>query len=53
MFNPNGYRMIPGGTDHMICVWNLLPCISARFEKKGLKKNAEEETKRGGRDNKE
>lgn len=29
---PNSYRFITGGSDHKVCVWNLLPIISKKFE---------------------
>lgn len=43
---PNGYRFVTGGTDHKVCIWNLLPVISEQYEKMGVKrKNAQEENK--------
>ena len=43
---PNGFRYLTGGTDHNICIWNLLPVISQKYEKLGQKnKNAQEEVK--------
>lgn len=32
---PNGYRFVTGGSDSVLCVWNLLPVISEQFEMKG------------------
>jgi WD40 repeat protein len=29
---PNGYRFITGGSDNNVCVWNLLPVISEKYE---------------------
>jgi len=29
---PNGYRFVTGGTDSYVCVWNLLPVISKKYE---------------------
>ena len=29
---PNGFRFVTGGSDHKVCIWNLLPAISARYE---------------------
>lgn len=48
---PNGFRFVTGGTDNKVCIWNLLPVISAKHEKLGMKnlastKNAQEERKR-------
>ena len=43
---PNGYRFVTGGGDYRVCVWNLLPVVSARHEaREHIEKNAEEETK--------
>ncbi|CDW71962.1 protein hira [Stylonychia lemnae] len=43
---PNGFRYVTGGTDHKVCIWNLLPVISEKYEKIGQKnKNAQEEGK--------
>ncbi len=30
---PNGYRFVTGGSDHKVCIWNLLPAVSARYER--------------------
>ena len=30
---PNGFRFVTGGTDHKVCIWNLLPVISKKYEK--------------------
>ncbi len=32
---PNGYRFITGGSDHKVCIWNLLPVISEKYEMMG------------------
>jgi WD40 repeat protein len=29
---PNGFRFVTGGSDHKVCVWNLLPAISLKYE---------------------
>ena len=29
---PNGFRFVTGGTDNKVCVWNLLPALSSRYE---------------------
>lgn len=34
---PNGFRYVTGGTDHKVCIWNLLPVISEKYEKMGAK----------------
>ena len=41
---PRGYRILTGGSDNKVCIWNLLPIISRKYEVKGmdpLKKTAE------------
>lgn len=30
---PNGFRFITGGSDSKLCLWNLLPAISSRYER--------------------
>lgn len=30
---PNGYRFVTGGADHKVCIWNLLPAVSIRYER--------------------
>jgi WD40 repeat protein len=29
---PNGFRFVTGGSDHKVCIWNLLPGISLKYE---------------------
>jgi len=29
---PRGYRVLTGGGDNSICVWNLLPILNPKFE---------------------
>ena len=29
---PSSYRFVTGGTDNLVCVWNLLPVISEEHE---------------------
>jgi WD40 repeat protein len=29
---PNGFRFVTGGSDHKVCIWNLLPAISLKYE---------------------
>jgi len=46
---PNGFRFVTGGADHKVCIWNLLPVISEKYEKMGAKKkNAQEDKKIDG-----
>jgi hypothetical protein len=35
---PNSYRFITGGSDHKVCVWNLLPIISEKYEEQNNRK---------------
>lgn len=32
---PNGYRLITGGDDETIKIWNLLPILSDKYEEEG------------------
>ena len=32
---PRGYRILTGGSDNKVCIWNLLPIISREYELKG------------------
>ena len=32
---PRGYRILTGGSDNKVCIWNLLPIVSKEFELKG------------------
>ena len=44
---PNGFRFVTGGSDNKVCIWNLLPAISSKYESMNdKKKNAEEESKK-------
>ncbi len=29
---PNGFRFVTGGSDHKVCIWNLLPAVSLKYE---------------------
>jgi len=29
---PRGYRILTGGSDNKVCIWNLLPIISKEYE---------------------
>ena len=29
---PRGYRLLTGGSDNKVCIWNLLPIISRKYE---------------------
>jgi WD40 repeat protein len=40
---PNGYRFVTGGGDGVVCVWNLLPVISEKYEQFHKKNMSEEE----------
>ena len=33
---PRGYRILTGGSDNKVCIWNLLPIISRKYEVKGM-----------------
>jgi WD40 repeat protein len=35
---PRGYRILTGGSDNKVCIWNLLPIISKQQEILGLEK---------------
>jgi WD40 repeat protein len=32
---PRGYRILTGGSDNKVCIWNLLPIISRKHELQG------------------
>ena len=32
---PRGYRILTGGSDNKVCIWNLLPIISRKYENLG------------------
>jgi hypothetical protein len=58
---PNGFRFVTGGSDHKVCIWNLLPAISLKYEnpprlvppkQDGDLSIIAEETKGGGNSNK-
>jgi hypothetical protein len=58
---PNGFRFVTGGSDHKVCIWNLLPAISLKYENPprlvppkqgGDLSMIVEETKGGGASNK-
>lgn len=40
---PNGYRIVTGGGDHNVCIWNLLPILSEKYEMINEIKNSEDE----------
>jgi hypothetical protein len=29
---PNGFRFVTGGSDHKVCIWNLMPALSLKHE---------------------
>ena len=33
---PRGYRILTGGSDNKVCIWNLLPIISKKHEILGM-----------------
>ena len=33
---PRGYRILTGGSDNKVCILNLLPIISRKYEVQGL-----------------
>ena len=33
---PRGYRILTGGSDNKVCIWNLLPIISRKYENLGV-----------------
>ena len=33
---PRGYRILTGGNDNKVCIWNLLPIVKREHEIKGL-----------------
>ena len=33
---PRGYRILTGGNDNKVCIWNLLPIASRKYEMKGI-----------------
>ena len=34
---PRGYRILTGGNDNKVCIWNLLPILSRKYEIRGNK----------------
>ena len=32
---PRGYRILTGGGDNKVCIWNLLPILSRKYEALG------------------
>ena len=39
---PGGFRFVTGGTDNLVCIWNLLPVISAQYENSKSNMNGRE-----------
>jgi hypothetical protein len=37
---------VTGGSDHKVCIWNLLPVLSSKYERLGNKKKIAEEKRR-------
>jgi WD40 repeat protein len=33
---PRGFRILTGGNDNKVCIWNLLPIVKREYEIKGL-----------------
>lgn len=33
---PKGFRVLTGGNDNKVCIWNLLPIVNRKYEVKGL-----------------
>lgn len=48
---PNGFRFVTGGTDNKVCVWNLLPVVSERYERMGSKSNSSKNAQNNQRKN--
>jgi len=42
---PRGYRILTGGNDNKVCIWNLLPILSRKYEVQG---NKADQAKPGG-----
>lgn len=38
---PRGFRILTGGSDNKICIWNLLPIVSREYELKGKSAQAD------------
>jgi WD40 repeat protein len=33
---PKGFRILTGGNDNKVCIWNLLPIVNREYEVKGM-----------------
>lgn len=33
---PRGFRVLTGGNDNKVCIWNLLPVVSRQYEVRGV-----------------
>ena len=33
---PRGFRILTGGNDNKVCIWNLLPIVSKKHQMKGM-----------------
>ena len=39
---PRGFRILTGGNDNKVCIWNLLPIVSKKYQLKGMEFTAQE-----------
>jgi len=49
---PRGYRILTGGNDNKVCIWNLLPIVSRHYETKGSYSDSPAADASGGKPNK-
>jgi WD40 repeat protein len=45
---PRGYRILTGGSDNKVCIWNLLPIISKKYELLGCDSSFEQNSSNMG-----
>jgi WD40 repeat protein len=49
---PKGFRILTGGNDNKVCIWNLLPIVKRQYEIKGLEHMSTEPNENGAKTNK-
>jgi WD40 repeat protein len=42
---PKGFRVLTGGNDNKVCIWNLLPIVKREYEIKGFESSYSSKTK--------